>query len=217
MVNSRLPKLVLLDHIIHLPFSVIHFHNISIGQAGQRNTQQSALTYFIMLSLLELALLLLVALSHRALSTCVQHHDCDDIEETLAAIASDPQNVQQLEKLFYPVNGAYLNSYAIIVYFLNYTGPLPQQCDVGFYPWDSYPAINTYQEMEWYFWTIRLVYAIAPPLKMLELGLYMPAVTFPFLFNRTYPLVQPTPIACLTVPYKNIPSRELTIEVSPKA
>ena len=219
VVNSRLPKSALLDHIIHLPFSVIHFHNISIGQAGQRNTQQSALTYFIMLSLLELVLLLLVALSHRALSTCVQHHDCDDIEETLAAIASDPQNVQQLEKLFYPLNGANLPSPAIIVYFLNYTGPLPQQCDVGFYPWDSYPAISTsYQEMEWYLWTTRLYNVIAPPLKILELGLYLPAVTFPFLFNRTCPLVQPTPIACLTVPYMNTPSREMiTIKASPKA
>ena len=170
-----------------------------------------------MLLLLKLVLLLLVALSHRALSTCLQHYDCDDIEETLAAIASDPQNVQQLEKLFYPVNGAYLNSYAIIVYFLNYTGPLPQQCDVGFYPWDGYPAVNSsYQEIEWYLWTTELASAIAPPLELLELGLYLPAITFPFLFNRTCPLVQPTPTACLAVPYRKTPSREMiTIEVSP--
>ena len=182
-----------------------------------QNTVESL--YFVMLALLELVLLLLVALSHRALSTCLQHYDCDDIEETLAAIASDPQNVQQLEKLFYPVNGAYLNSYAIIVYFLNYTGPLPQQCDVGFYPWDSYPVVNTfYQEIECYLWTTELASAIAPPLKLLELGLYLPAITFPFLFNRTCPLVKPTPIACLAVPYRETPSREMiTIEVSPQA
>ena len=165
-----------------------------------------------------LVLLLLVAIPHSAVSTCVKHQDCDDVEEMLAAIASDPQNVQQLQKLFYPVNGASLSSPAIIVYFLNYTGPLPQQCEAGFYPWDSYPTVNiSYQAMDWYLWTTRLVNAIAPPLKMLELGLYLPAVTFPFLFNQTCPLVQPTPIACLAVPYMAKPSMEMiTIEVSPE-
>ena len=171
-----------------------------------------------MLPLLELVLLLLVVRPHRVLSTCVQHQDCDDIEETLAAIASNPQNVQQLQKLFYPVNGANLPTPAIIVYFLNYTVPLPQQCDAGLYPWDSYPVVNTsYQEMEWYLWTTQLVNVIASPLKMLEFGLYLPTVTFPFLFNQTCPLVQPTPIACLAVPYRTTPSlRMITIEVSPQ-
>ena len=170
-----------------------------------------------MLPLPELVLLLLVGISHRALSTCVQHHDCDDIEETLKAIASNSENVQQLQKLFYPVNGASFPSTAIIVYFLNYTRPLPNQCDAGFYPWDSYPAVNTsYQEMEWYLWTTQLASVIAPPLKLIGLGLYLPAVTFPFLFNQTCPLVQPTPIACLAVPYSETPSRKiLSIEVSP--
>ena len=165
-----------------------------------------------------LVLLLLVAIPHSAVSTCVKHQDCDDVEEMLAAIASDPQNVQQLQKLFYPVNGASLSSPAIIVYFLNYTGPLPQQCEAGFYPWDSYPVVNTsYQAMDWYLWTTRLVNVIEPPLKMLELGLYLPAVTFPFLFNQTCPLVQLTPIACLAVPYRTTPSMEMiTIEVSPQ-
>ena len=170
-----------------------------------------------MLPLLELVLLLLVGISQRALSTCVQHHDCDDIEETLKAIAANPENVQQLQKLFYPVNGASLRSASIIVYFLNYTGPLPNQCDAGFYPWDSYPAVNTsYHEMEWYLWTMHIVNAFEPPLKILELGLYLPAVTFPFLFNQTCPLVQPTSIACIAVPYTDTPSRDMiTIEVSP--
>ena len=68
--------------------------------------------------------LLLVARPHRVLSTCVQ--DCDDIEEALAAQASIPQNVQQLQTLFYLVNGASLLSPVIIVYFLNYTRPVPQ-------------------------------------------------------------------------------------------
>ena len=169
-----------------------------------------------MLSLL--VLLSLVVIPHSAASTCVKHQDCDDIEEMLAAIASDPQNVQQLQKLFYPVNGASLSSTAIIVYFLNYTGLLPQQCDAGFYPWDSYPVVNTsYQEMKWYLWTTRVVNAIAPPLKILELGLYLPAVTFLLLFNQTCPLVQPTPIACLAVPYMAKTSMEMiTIEVRPQ-
>ena len=169
-----------------------------------------------MLPLLELVLLFLVVRPHRVLSACVQHQDCDDIKETLAAIATNPQNVQQLQKLFYPVNHASFSSPSIIVYFLNYTGLLPQQCDAGFYPWDSYPVVNTsYQAMDWYLWTTKLVNAIAPPLKMLELGLYLPAVTFPFLFNQTCPLVQPTPIACLAVPYRTTPSlRMITIEVS---
>ena len=181
-MNSRVPKSALLDHISNLLAIQCHSFSqyISIGQAGHHSTQQSALTYFIMLLLLELVLLLLVALSHRALSTCVQHYDCNDIEQTLEAIASDPQNIQQLEKLFYPVNGANLASYAIILYFLNYTGPLPQQCDAGSYPWDSYPAVNTsYQEIEWYLWTTELASVIEPPLKLLDLGLYLPAVTFP--------------------------------------
>ena len=171
-----------------------------------------------MLQLLELVLLLLVVRPHSVLSACVQHQDCDDIEETLAAIATNPQNVQQLQKLFYPVNHASFSSPAIIVYFLNYTGLLPQQCDAGFYPWDSYPVVNTsYQAMDWYLWTTKVVNVIAPPLKMLELGLYLPAMIFPFLFNQTCPLVQPTPIACLAVPYRTTPSlRMITIEVSPQ-
>ena len=171
-----------------------------------------------MLPLPELVLLLLVGVSQRVLSTCVQHHACDDIEETLKAIASNSENIQQLQKLFYPVNGASLPSPSIIVYFLNYTGSLPQQCDAGFYPWDSYPAVNTsYQEMEWYLWTTQLASVIAPPLKLIGLGLYLPAVTFPFLFNQTCPLVQPTPIACLAVPYSETPSRKIiSIEVSPQ-
>jgi len=165
-----------------------------------------------------LVLLLLVAIPHSAVSTCVKHQDCDDVEEMLAAIASDPQNVQQLQKLFYPVNGASLSSPAIIVYFLNYTGPLPQQCEAGFYPWDSYPTINTSsQKIEWLLLTTQLASAIAPPLKLLGLGLYLPAVTFPFLFNQTCPLVQPTPTACLAVPYSETPSRIIiSIEVSPQ-
>ena len=167
--------------------------------------------------LLKLVLLLLVGISHKVHSTCVQHQYCDDNDETLAAIASDPQNVQQLEKLFYPVNGAHLASFAIIVYFLNYTRPLPQQCAAGSYPWESYPTINTtYQEMEWYLWTTEFSHTIAPPLKILELGMYLPAVTSLFLFNRTFPLVQPTPTACLAVPYsRNASSMEMvTTEVS---
>ena len=168
-----------------------------------------------MLLPLELVLLLLVLLSDRAHSTCVRHQSCDDIKETLEAIASDPHNVQQLEKLFYPVNGAHLASYAIIVYFLNYTGPLPQQCAAGSYPWESYPTINsTYQEMEWYLWTTQLNNAIASPLKLLGLGLYLPTVIFPFFFNRTSPFVQPTPTACLAVPYRETPTKTMiTIEV----
>ena len=160
-------------------------------------------------------MLLLILLSVRARSTCVQHQYCDDNDETLAAIASDPQNVQQLEKLFYPVNGAQLATAALIVYFLNYTGPLPQQCDVGSYPWESYPTINsTYQEMEWYLWTTQLNNAIASPLKLLEYGLYLPAITFLFFFNRTSPFMLPTPTACLAVPYRETSSREMiTIEV----
>ena len=165
-----------------------------------------------MLLPLKLVLLLLVVLSGKAHSTCVQHQYCDDIEEMLAAIASDPQNVQQLEKLFYPVNGANLASYAIIVYFLNYTGPLPQQCNAGSYPWDSYPTINTsYQEIEWYLWTTQLSNTIASPLKLLEQGLYLPAVTSLFLFNKTFPFVQPTQTACLAVPYMKISSKDMTI------
>ena len=181
-------------------------------------TEKRSTLYCGMLQLLELVLLFLVVRPHSVLSACVQHQDCDDIEETLAAIASNTQNVQQLWKLFYPVNHASLSSFAIIVYFLNYTGLLPQQCNAGFYPWDSYPVVNTsYQEMEWYLWTTQLVNVIEPPLKMLELGLYLPAVTFPFLFNQTCPLVQPTPIACLAVPYRTTPSlRMITIEVSPQ-
>ena len=168
-----------------------------------------------MLPLPELVLLLLVGISHRVLSTCVQHHDCDDIEETLRAIASNSENIQQLQKLFFPVNGASLPSPSIIVYFLNYTGPLPQQCDAGLYPWDSYPAFNTSYQMEWYLWTTQLASAIAPPLQLVGLGLYLPAVTFPFLFNQTCPFVQPTPIACLALPYRKMPSNELiTIEVN---
>ncbi len=171
-----------------------------------------------MLLLLELVFLFLIGIPHKALTVCVQHQDCDDIEETLRTIASNPQNRQQLQKLFYPVNGANLPSPAIIVYFLNYTGPLPQQCDAGFYPWDSYPTINTSsQKIEWLLLTTQLASAIAPPLKLLGLGLYLPAVTFPFLFNQTCPLVQPTPTACLAVPYSETPSRIIiSIEVSPQ-
>ena len=171
-----------------------------------------------MLLPLELAFLFLMGLSHRALTVCVQHQDCDDIEETLRTIASNPQNRQQLQKLFYPVNGANLPTPTIIVYFLNYTGPLPQQCDAGFYPWDSFPTINTSsQKIEWLLLTTQLASAIAPQLKLLELGLYLPAVTFPFLFNQTCPFIQPTPIACLAVPYSETPSRKIiSVEVSPQ-
>ena len=172
---------------------------------------------FVKLLQLKSFYLLLLVLSERAHSTCVWHQYCDNNEETLAAIASDPQNIQQLENMFYPVNGANLASPALVVYFLNYTGPLPQQCDAGLYPWESYPKINTtYQEMEWYLWTTQFMSAIASPLKPLEFGLYIPTVTFLFFFNRTAPFVQPTPIACLAVPYRETPSMEkITIEVSP--
>ena len=83
------------------------------------------------------------------------------------------------------MNGANLPTPAIIVYFLNYTGLLPQQCDAGFYPWDSYPVVNTsYQTMDWYLWTTQLVNVIGSPLKMLKLGLYLPALTLLFLSTR---------------------------------
>ena len=131
---------------------------------------------------------------------CVDHQ-CGSSDKILNSIKVDPDNYQQLLNTFYPINRAKPSS-IIIVYFTNYTDPLPEECSLGTYPWRKYPGINyTYHNIYWYMWTTAIIYDIVSSTSLVEFGEYLPTVTYNRLFNRTSPFVLPTPIACIKMPF----------------
>ena len=146
----------------------------------------------------------IVVLSVAVLSgmVCGEHERyevCDDALEILNSIKSCPDNYQQLLNAFYPVNRA-RPSDVIIAYFTNYTDPLPEECSLGTYPWRTYPGINvTYHNVYWYMWTTKIIINIVGSMHFIELGEYLPTVSYYQLFNETSPFVLPTQIACIKI------------------
>ena len=127
---------------------------------------------------------------------------CDDPLEILKSIKADPDNYQQLLNAFYPINWAKPSS-VIIVYFTNYTDPLPEECSLGTYPWKTYPGINhTYHRIHWYMWSTAIILDIASSMLLMEFGEYLPTITYYQLFNKTSPFVLPTQIACIKIPFE---------------
>ena len=127
---------------------------------------------------------------------------CNDAVEIFNSIKSCPDNYQQLLNAFYPINRA-RPSDVIIAYFTNYTNTqsLPKECLLGTYPWRTYPGINyTYHNVYWYMWTTKIIINIVGSMHLIELGEYLPTVTYYQLFNKTSPLVLSTQIACIKIP-----------------
>ena len=133
-------------------------------------------------------------------SSCNMRY-CDDPQKVLDSIKVYSDNHQQLLKAFYPINQAKPAS-VILAYFTNYTNQLPPECSQGTYPWKTYPTLNyTYQNLQWRMWTTSSIYSIQSKISYLEVGVYLPTMTYYLLFNKTSPFVLPTPIACIKTPY----------------
>ena len=127
---------------------------------------------------------------------------CEDPLEILKSIKAYPDNYQQLLNAFYPINRAKPSS-VIIAYFTNYTDPLPEECSLGTYPWRTHPGINyTYHNIYWYMWTTAIIFDITGKVELIELGEYLPTVSYYQLFNKTSPFVLPTQIACIKIPFE---------------
>ena len=131
---------------------------------------------------------------------CVVNKMCDDPTEILKSIKAHPDNYQQLLNAFHPINRA-KPSDVIIVYFINYTEPLPEECSLGTYPWRTYPGINsTYYRMMWFMWTTTPIRCVGTDYTFLEFGEYLPTISFYLLFNKTSPFYPPSQIACIKTP-----------------
>ena len=127
---------------------------------------------------------------------------CEDPLEILKSIKADPDNYQQILNAFYPINWAKPSS-VIIAYFTNYTDPLPEECSLGTYPWRTYPGINyTHHNTYWYMWTTAIIFDITGKVQFIELGEYLPTITYYQLFNKTSPFVLPSQIACVKIPFE---------------
>ena len=148
-----------------------------------------------------------VVLSVAVLSdmVCGEHERfevCDDALEILNSIKSCPENYQQLLSAFYPINRA-RPSDVIIAYFTNYTDPLPEECSLGTYPWRTCLGINyTYHNIYWYMWTTKIIINFAGNLHLIEMGEYLPIISYNQLFNKTSPFSLPTQIVCIKIPLK---------------
>ena len=146
-----------------------------------------------------------VVLSVAVLSgmVCGEHERyevCDDALEILNSIKSCPDNYQQLLNAFYPINRAEPSD-VIIAYFTNYTDPLSEECSLGTYPWRTYPGINySYHNIYWYMWTTKIIINFGGNLHLIELGEYLPIISYNQLFNKTSPFILPTQIACIKIP-----------------
>ena len=79
------------------------------------------------------SLCLLLLLVSSVQSDCERGGTCEDADKILADIAADPKSYQQLLQAFYPINKAQ-PAYVIIVYFTNFTGTFPVECDGHTYP-----------------------------------------------------------------------------------
>ena len=131
-----------------------------------------------------------------------QYQVCDDPLEMLNSIKAYPDNYQQLLNAFYPNNWAKPSS-VIIAYFTNYTDPLPEECSLGTYPWRTYPGINyTYHNIYWYMWTTAIIFDLTGNIQLIEIGEYLPTISYFQLFNKTSPFVLPTQIACIKIPFE---------------
>ena len=139
-------------------------------------------------------------LSGQVCGKCMEHQQCDDPVEILGAIKAHPDNYQQILNAFYPVNWAQPSS-VIIVYFVNYTNQLPEECSAGIYPWKTYPVVNsTYYSLWWYMWTTTPIYSVGTDIVFIEFGEYLPTMSYYFLLNKTSPFYLPTRIACIKLP-----------------
>ena len=149
----------------------------------------------------QIVILLFLALVYIRIISCGECAQCESSDEILNSIKAYPDNYQQLLNAFYPINRAKPSS-VIIVYFTNYTDPLPEECSLGTYPWRTYPGINyTYHNIYWYMWTTAIIFDIATTVSLMEFGEYLPTVTYNHLFNKSSPFVLPTQIACIKIPF----------------
>ena len=130
---------------------------------------------------------------------CTQHKVCNDPQQVLEAITTYPENYQQLRNAFYPINRARPSS-VIIAYFTNYTNLLPQECRQGTFPWDTYPSIpSKFAKLQWYTWTTTPIFSAITEYNMYEHGLYLPASSYLFLFNKSSPFFPPSQIVCIKI------------------
>ena len=130
---------------------------------------------------------------------CTQHKVCNDPQQVLDAIRTYPENYQQLRNAFYPINRARPSS-VIVAYFINYTNRLPQECRQGTFPWETYPSIpSNFTHLVWYTWTTTPIFSAITEYKMYEYGLYLPALSYFYLFNKSSPFFPPSQIACIKV------------------
>ena len=147
---------------------------------------------------------------------CVRDRVCNYSTEILNSIKAYPDNYQQLINAFYPINRA-KPSNVIIAYFTNYTDPLPEECSLGTYPWRTYPGVNiSYHQIHWYMWTTSPIWCVGTNFIFLELGEYLPTVSFYLLFNKSSPFNWPSQIACIKTPLTpdNMPTLgDVTIQV----
>ena len=174
--------------------------------------------YYYIMSLLSVVVLIVVACTGVVYGGCTEHEFCDNPVEILNSIKAYPENNQQLLNAFYPINHA-IPSSVIIVYFTNYTEPLPKECSQGTYPWRTFPTINyTYHDIHWYMWTTTPIYSVGGQMLLREFGEYLPTISYYLTFNKSSPFTLPTQIACIKVPYsvstKSIILGDVTTQVS---
>ena len=133
-------------------------------------------------------------------SDCERGGTCNDADKLLADIAADPKSHQQLLQAFYPINRAQ-PAYMVVVYFLNFTGAFPEQCDGHTYPWNTFPKFNT-THIWWFLWSTLPANNVANIQLMTEFGLSVPAQSYYALFNTTpWWLEMTTTTACVALPY----------------
>jgi hypothetical protein len=131
-------------------------------------------------------------------SHCIKQQYCIDLVDIMDSIKADPDNYQQLINAFYPINRA-KPSTVIIAYFINYTDPLPQECEQGTYPWRTQPRTNL--PIHWYLSTTTQIFTVSNEMVMMEIGEYLPTTSYYIAFNKSSPFYLPTRISCVRVPY----------------
>ena len=70
----------------------------------------------------------------------------------------------------------------------------------GTFPWETYPSIpSNFTHLVWYTWTTTPIFSAITEYKMYEYGLYLPALSYFYLFTKSSPFFPPSQIACIKV------------------
>ena len=118
-------------------------------------------------------------------------------------IMSIPENVEQLKLAFYPVNMGRLAEVVFIYYFILFNGTFLNQCDTGWYPWDTELRLQNETDVILTHWITIPALKLSSTQAMKEIGLFLPVLTWRLATGKQSPFDISSPAVCIRTPFKS--------------